>query len=108
VNNLEAQVAKFASFGVIDNTASTPTIAGGSGDFSIAKFGVGNYQITFNEAASATDNQSLVVTATGEGVIVNAITAVIDTQSPTVVSVFTFNSQGNQVNQNFTFQRLAI
>jgi hypothetical protein len=105
---LEAQAATFASFGTV---AFNGTIEGGSGDYVLVKQGVGTYQLTFTEAASATNDQSLAVTLRGLAPgFIGATVANVWFDSPTVARVFLLQDDTPDpvlVDAAFTFQRLA-
>lgn len=112
VGALEAQAATFQSFGSVE---SNGTISGGSGDFTVAKTGTGSYRMTFTEAASATNNQSMVCAVRGNPPFAGPFGVNVWAVSTTIYDAFFFYAydpggapvEGDLVDLNFTFQRVA-
>lgn len=105
ITDLEAAASKFTSYGYIDATGA---ITGGSGDFSVNKLGTGEYELVFNEAATAQFNQSMNVNTVGVPPFSLARTIDVAAVSATNWGVYTYNANnGNPIDAGFTFTRQA-
>jgi hypothetical protein len=80
------------SWGVVNAAGA---IVAGSGDFTVAKSGTGEYGLKWNTPKSST--YALVVTCEGIRVLAWALLA------PTIAEVHTFNLAGASVNSGFYF-----
>lgn len=104
VSLLEAQAAKYSSFGSVNING---TIRGGSGDWSVIRTSVGVYRITFNEPATSTWSQALIVDVIGTAPFVGEVAWNSNADSVTQCTVYTFTSNGNAADLNFMFIRDA-
>ena len=110
VGALEAQGVLYRSFGTWESGGETqfPNISGGTGDFTVERFGVGQYQITFDEAASGQFEQSITVHTLGVPPFSLARTIDVFPLSATTFGIYVYRtSNGNPVDANLTFIRVA-
>lgn len=103
---VESQLPAQQSFGKVNANTG---IAGGSGDFSVARVpgqAVGAYLITFDEAASGTNAQALVCDVLGVPPFAVGVVANVFHRSPTQMDVYFFVSDTQVIaDVNFNFIR---
>ena len=107
---LEAQSVQYRSFGSWDSGADQqfPNIAGGSGDFTVERVGLGQYVITFDEAAAGQWEQSITVMTIGIPPFSLQRDIDVFPASATQCNIYVYNSNNGQaIDANLTFIRLA-
>ena len=110
VSALEAQGVQYRSFGSWDSGADQqfPNIAGGTGDFTVERIGVGQYAITFTEAAAGQWEQSISVMTIGIPPFSLQRDIDVYPANATQVFIYVYNSNNGQaIDANLTFIRLA-
>lgn len=104
IDALEEQAARFQSFGNYDGI--NDVLLGGSGDFSVVRDSTGVYTFTFTEAAASLYAQSLVANNVGVFNQGADVFYVIPTTT-TAWQVTCYSANGQLINTNFSFMRVA-
>ena len=105
VDALEAQSARFQSFANIDG--SDGSITDGSGDLTCTRNGIGDYTLTFTEAAASLWKQNVVANILSFPPFAGQFYIQGWAQSTTQWSIYTFQSNGQPIDTFFGIQRVA-